>query len=45
MGLLFSKDIQTMEDLLMHAEQQISKALPRMIDQATNRDLAQGLKD
>ena len=48
---LFSKDIQTMEDLLLHglhdiyyAEQQITKALPKMIDQATNRDLAQGLK-
>lgn len=48
----FSKDIKTMEDLLMHglqdiyyAEQQITKALPTMIDQATNRDLAQGLKD
>ena len=38
----FSKDIQTMEDLLLHglhdiyyAEQQITKALPKMIDQAT----------
>src|ERR1700716_4514781 len=48
---LFSKDIQTMEDLLLHglhdiyyAEQQITKALPKMIDQATNRDLAQGLR-
>ena len=48
---LFSKGIKTMEDLLMHglqdiyyAEQQITKALPKMIDQATNRDLAQGLK-
>jgi len=47
----FSKDIQTMEDLLLHglrdiyyAEQQITKALPSMIEQATNRDLAQGLK-
>jgi ferritin-like metal-binding protein YciE len=47
----FSKDIKTMEDLLLHglqdiyyAEQQITKALPKMIDQATNRDLAQGLK-
>jgi ferritin-like metal-binding protein YciE len=49
---LFSKDIQTMEDLLLHglydiyyAEQQITKALPKMIDKATNRDLAQGLKN
>src|SRR5258708_19629929 len=48
---LFSKDIKTMDDLLLHglqdiyyAEQQIIKALPKMIDQATNRDLAHGLK-
>jgi ferritin-like metal-binding protein YciE len=48
---LFSKDIKTMDGLLLHglrdiyyAEQQITKALPRMIDQATNRDLAQGLR-
>jgi ferritin-like metal-binding protein YciE len=49
---LFSKDIKTMDDLLLHglqdiyyAEQQITKALPKMmIDQATNRDLAHGLK-
>lgn len=48
---IFSKDIQTMQDLLLHglhdiyyAEQQITKALPKMIEQATNRDLAQGLK-
>src|SRR4030088_1554383 len=48
---LFSKNIKTMDDLLLHglqdiyyAEQQITKALPKMIDQATNRDLAQGLK-
>ncbi|RJF69809.1 ferritin-like domain-containing protein [Rhodopseudomonas palustris] len=47
----FSKDIQTMEDMLLHglrdiyyAEQQITKALPTMIKQATNRDLAAGLK-
>ncbi|NEW94244.1 ferritin-like domain-containing protein [Rhodopseudomonas sp. BR0M22] len=47
----FSKDIQTMEDLLLHglrdiyyAEQQITKALPKMIEQATNRELSQGLK-
>ncbi|OPF96546.1 Protein YciF [Rhodopseudomonas palustris] len=46
----FSRDIQTMEDLLLHglrdiyyAEQQITKALPKMIEQATNRDLSQGL--
>jgi ferritin-like metal-binding protein YciE len=49
---LFSKDIKTMDDMLLHglqdiyyAEQQITKALPEMIKQATNRDLAQGLKN
>ena len=49
---LFSKDIKTMDDLLLHglqdiyyAEQQITKALPKMIEQATNRDLSQGLKN
>ena len=48
---IFTKDIKTMEDLFLHglqdiyyAEQQITKALPKMIDQATNRDLASGLK-
>jgi ferritin-like metal-binding protein YciE len=51
MGLL-SKPIKTLDDLFVHtlqdiyyAEQQITKALPKMIDQATNRDLAQGLKN
>ena len=41
-----------MDDLLLHglqdiyyAEQQITKALPKMIDQATNRDLVAGLKN
>ena len=49
---LFSKDIQTMDDLLLHglkdiyyAENQIAKALPKMIEKATNRDLSKGLKD
>ena len=49
---LFSKDIQTMDDLFLHglqdiyyAENQIVKALPKMIDKATNRDLSKGLKD
>ena len=49
---LFTKDIKTMEDLLIHgiqdvyyAEQQIAKALPKMIELATNRDLASGLKN
>ena len=47
---LFSKDIQTMDDLFLHglqdiyyAEQQIAKSLPSMIEQATNRDLSAGL--
>lgn len=41
----FTKDIKTMDDLLLHgmqdiyyAEQQITKALPKMIEKATNRD-------
>src|SRR5947209_14048705 len=49
---LFSEDIQSMDDLLLHglhdiyyAEREITKALPKMIDQATNRELAQGLKN
>ena len=49
---LFTKDIQTMDDLLLHglkdiyyAENQIVKSLPKLIDKATNRDLAKGLKD
>jgi ferritin-like metal-binding protein YciE len=48
---LFTKDIKTMEDLLLHglqdiyyAEQQIVKSLPQMIEKATNRDLIAGLK-
>src|SRR3954468_5207866 len=48
---LFTKDIKTMEDLLIHglqdiyyAEQQILKSLPKMIEKATNRDLVTGLK-
>src|SRR5688500_11908220 len=47
---LFTKDIKTMEDLFLHglqdiyyAEHQITKALPKMIDMATNRDLSSGL--
>src|SRR4030095_6982241 len=49
---LFSKDIETMDDLLLHglkdiyyAENQIAKSLPKLIDKATNRDLSKGLKD
>ena len=48
---LFSKDIKSMDDLFLHtlqdvyyAENQIVKALPKMIDKATNRDLAAGLR-
>jgi ferritin-like metal-binding protein YciE len=48
---IFTKDIKTMEDLFLHtlkdiyyAENQITKALPKMIDKATNRDLTAGLK-
>ena len=48
---LFSKDIKTMEDLFLHglqdiyyAEKQITKALPKMIALATNRDLTSGLQ-
>src|SRR5436190_7002958 len=49
---LFSKDIETMDDLLLHglqdiyyAENQIIKSLPKLIEKATNRDLTKGLKD
>jgi ferritin-like metal-binding protein YciE len=48
---LFAKDINTMEDLFLHvvqdiyyAEQQIMKALPDMIEKATNRELTTALK-
>jgi ferritin-like metal-binding protein YciE len=48
---LFSKDIRTMEDLFMHqlrdiyyAEKQIVKALPKMIDKASDSDLKTGLR-
>lgn len=46
---LFSKDIKTLEDLYLHtlrdiyyAEQQIVKALPKMIDKAGNSELKDG---
>jgi ferritin-like metal-binding protein YciE len=49
---LFTKDIETMDDLFLHglqdiyyAENQIVKSLPKLIDKATNRDLSKGLKD
>jgi ferritin-like metal-binding protein YciE len=48
---LFSKDIKSMDDLFLHvlqdiyyAENQILKALPDMIEKATNRDLAAAFK-
>jgi ferritin-like metal-binding protein YciE len=48
---LFSKDIKSLDDLFVHtlqdiyyAEQQIAKALPDMIEKATNRDLSAGFK-
>src|SRR5258707_11752685 len=48
---IFTKDIESMEDLLIHglqdiyyAEQQIIKSLPKMIEKATNHDLVAGLK-
>ena len=47
---LFSKDIETMDDLFVHtlrdiyyAENQIVKALPEMIEKATDKQLKQGL--
>jgi ferritin-like metal-binding protein YciE len=48
---LFSKDIKTMDDLFVHtlqdiyyAENQITKALPKMIEKATSAELKQGLQ-
>ncbi len=48
---LFSRDIETMEDLFLHtlqdiyyAEEKILKALPEMIEKATARDLSQGFQ-
>jgi ferritin-like metal-binding protein YciE len=49
---LFSKDIKTMDDLFLHtlqdvyyAENQIVKALPKLIDKATSRELSAGLRE
>ena len=49
---LFSKDIETLDDLFVHqlrdiyyAEKQIVKALPKMIDKASDSDLKNGLRD
>jgi ferritin-like metal-binding protein YciE len=51
MGLL-TKPIKTLDDLFVHtlqdiyyAEQQITKALPKMISKVSNPDLKQGLQD
>lgn len=48
---LFTKDIETFEDLFLHqlqdvyyAENQITKALPKMIDKATDPALKQGFQ-
>src|ERR1041384_5469616 len=48
---LFTKDIKTMDDLFLHvlqdiyyAEKQILKALPEMIEKATNRELTTAFK-
>ncbi len=48
---LFSKDIASMQDLYVHqlqdvyyAEQQITKALPKMIEKATDTQLRQGFE-
>lgn len=49
---IFTKDIKSMDDLLLHglqdiyyAENQIIKSLPKLIEKATNRDLTTGLKN
>ena len=49
---LFSKDIKSMDDLFLHtlqdvyyAENQIVKALPKLIDRATSRELVAGLRN
>ena len=48
---LFSADIETLQDLYIHqledlyyAEQQITKALPKMIEKATDIELRQGFE-
>jgi ferritin-like metal-binding protein YciE len=49
---LFTQDIKSMDDLLLHglrdihyAERQIIDSLPKLIEKATNRDLTKGLRD
>lgn len=48
---MFSKDIKTMDDLFVHtlrdiyyAENQITKALPKMIEKASDQQLKQGFE-
>jgi ferritin-like metal-binding protein YciE len=48
---VFTKDIKSMDDLFLHqlediyyAEQQLTKAIPKMAEMATNGDLKAGLK-
>ncbi|MDE0878066.1 MAG: ferritin-like domain-containing protein [Sphingomonas bacterium] len=48
---LFTKDIETFEDLFLHqlqdvyyAENQITKALPKMVEKATDNGLRQGFE-
>ena len=48
---IFTKDIKTMEELFLHqlediyyAEQQLTTAIPKMAEMATNADLKAGLK-
>ncbi|WEX09372.1 ferritin-like domain-containing protein [Chelativorans sp. AA-79] len=48
---LFSKDIKSMDDLFVHtlqdiyyAEKQITKALPKMMEKASNQQLKQGFE-
>jgi ferritin-like metal-binding protein YciE len=48
---IFTKNIKTMEDMFLHqlediyyAEQQLTKAIPKMAEMATNADLKAGLK-
>jgi ferritin-like metal-binding protein YciE len=48
---LFTKDIETLDDLFVHqlqdiyyAENQITKALPTMIEKATSQELKQGFE-
>jgi len=49
---LFTKDIKTMDDLFLHvlkdiyyAEKQILKALPEMVEKASNEDLKEAFSD